>query len=89
LQASLTAGDTATALQLLPDLAEDADNWVIEDISESSAVAIWIWYEDGDLTYSVLLVPTEPGTLHTIIASFVTAPDQGEVRAAMLEAAAK
>ena len=65
------------------------DQWLIEDVSASSTDAIWIWYEDGDLTYSVLLVPTEPGTLHTIIASFVTAPDQGEVRAAMLEAAAK
>jgi len=87
LQASLTTGDTATALQLLPALAADMDDWFIEDVSASSAGAIWIWYEDGDLAYSVLLVPGPAGTLHTIIASFVTAPDQHDVRAAMLAAA--
>ncbi len=88
LEASLMVGNTTTALQLLPRLVEDTDNWEIEDVSEIGEGAIWIWYEDSELVYSALMMPSRAGDIHMTIASFYEVPDQSDVRDAMLEAAA-
>lgn len=87
IQSQLIAGDTEGALELLPQLADGAENWTVEAVDDLAHAAVFLWFTEEDHTYSALLTTDHAGNLKLLIASLPSARDEDEVREALISAA--